>query len=207
MGSDELVRLYGPWVAHTPSDAAELMEGFAEPWWIAGGWAIEVFSGVPRAHTDTDISVLRGDLVRFCDHVGRHLDIWAADNGSLTPLSQHPDAAETPTCSNLWLRESGSSPWEYDIILMDGDAEAWTYKRDRRITRPFDDLLWTVDGIDYLRPAIQLLHKAPGLRPQDQHDFDACLPQLDPADRRWLAWALEIAHPEHPWITDLERQN
>jgi hypothetical protein len=175
--SDELVRLYGPWLAHTPIDAADLMDSFPARWWIAGGWAIEVFSGVSREHTDLDISVLRDDLGYFCEHIGKRLDVWAADGGSLTPLSQHPNAAASSTCSNLWLRESGTSPWEYDVILMDGDADTWRYKRDRRVSLPLDDLICTAAGIDYLRPVVQLRHKAPGLRRKDQQDFDGRCPR------------------------------
>lgn len=46
----------------------------------------------------------------------------AADSGSVTPLSRHPEATASPTCSNLWLRESGSSPWEYDAVRPAGEG-------------------------------------------------------------------------------------
>jgi len=68
-----------------------------------------------------------------------------------------------------------------------------------------DEILWRENGINYLRPEIQLLHKAPGHRPKDQRDFETCLPVLDAAARTWLISALEIAHPEHPWIDKLRR--
>jgi len=54
---------------------------------------------------------------------------------------------------------------------------------------------------DYLRPEVQLLHKAPGLRPQDREDFEACLPLLDEPGGAWLAHALQTAHPGHPWLS------
>jgi hypothetical protein len=32
------------------------------PWWIAGGWAIDVFRGqTSRPHTDLDVGILRVD--------------------------------------------------------------------------------------------------------------------------------------------------
>ncbi len=71
------------------------------------------------------------------------------------------------------------------------------------LARPLEEILWTQDGIDYLRPEVQLLHKAPGLRPQDQEDFEACLPLLDEAGGAWLAHALQTAHPGHPWLGSL----
>ena len=64
-------------------------------------------------------------------------------------------------------------------------------------------ILWVHDGITYLRPEVQLLHKAPGLRPKDQADFDACAPLLDDQSRAWLRSALALAHPGHPWLDEL----
>lgn len=199
---DEIVRLYGPWQARTPQDAAEMFAGYYGRWWIAGGWAIEAFSGLPRAHDDLDPSIPRSDCSALRQHVSGRLDVWAADQGALRPLVGE-DEPISATCGNLWLRASGSDPWEYDIILMEVTETAWTYKRDARIGLPVEKIFWTRDGITYLRPEVQLLHKAPGLRPKDQADFDACLDLLEPDSRAWLRWALGLAHPGHPWIAQL----
>ena len=66
--------------------------------------------------------------------------------------------------------------------------------------RPDGASPWEYDDICYLRPEVQLLHKAPGLREKDQADFDACLDLLEPGRREWLRTALGIAHPGHPWL-------
>jgi hypothetical protein len=113
------------------------------------------------------------------------------------------DEPISATCGNLWLRASGAEPWEYDILLMDVTSTTWTYKRDARISLPVEEILWIREGIPYLRPEVQLLHKAPGLRPKDQADFDACLHLLERDPRDWLRWALDIAHPGHPWLAHL----
>jgi hypothetical protein len=107
------------------------------------------------------------------------------------------------TCGNLWLRPSGTEPWEYDVLLTSTDASTWTYKRDARITPPLGDVLWSRDGISYLRPEVQLLHKAPGMRDKDQADFDACVDLLEAESRVWLRAALDLAHPGHPWVERL----
>ena len=199
---DEVVRLYGPWRRHTPVDAVAFMRDYAGRWWIAGGWAIEAFTNVPRPHADIDLSIPRSEIPLLRAHARGRLDVWAADGGTLTPVLDD-GATLSRTCSNLWLRSNGAAPWEYDVLLMDATAERWTYKRDSRISLPFDDIVWRHDGILYLRPEVQLLHKAAGLRPQDQHDFDACRPLLSDQAASWLREAVESTHPGHPWVADL----
>ena len=83
---------------------------------------------------------------------------------------------------------------------MNTTPDTWIYKRDPRVTRPIDEIVWSRDGIDYLRPEIQLLHKARGLRTKDQQDFDAAWPLLAVEDQQWLRDALLLTQPEHPWL-------
>ncbi len=146
---DEIVRLYGPWQARTPQDAAELFAGYDRPWWIAGGWAIEAFTGVPRDHGDVDPSIPRSDIGALRRHLAGRLDVWEADSGTLRPLLDGDDEV-TDECENLWLRPSGAEPWEYDVILMHTTPTTWTFKRDARISRPLAEILWERDGIRYL---------------------------------------------------------
>lgn len=199
---DEMLRLWGPWVPRTPTDAADLFDGFSPTWWIAGGWAIEAFTGVARSHSDVDPSICRSDVASLYRHLQGRLDVWIADSGTFRALLEPSDPVPD-TCENLWLRAGGANPWEYDVILMDATSASWTFKRDPRITLPLDQILWTKDGIRFLKPEVQLLHKARGLRPQDQLDFDAAVGLLDTDSTRWLRWALSLAHPNHPWIRSL----
>ena len=92
-------------------------------------------------------------------HLAGRLDVWEADSGTLRPLLDGDDEV-TDECENLWLRPSGAEPWEYDVILMHTTPTTWTFKRDARISRPLAEILWERDGIRYLAPEVQLLHKA-----------------------------------------------
>jgi hypothetical protein len=209
LSDEELIRLYGPWAGRKPADATRLFADYPGRWWVAGGWAIEAYTGATRQHGDLDLEVLRADLPLLRRHLAGRFDLWAATDGALQPLlpGDDPDGAADAVlpagCSQVWIRAGGSQPWEYEILLMAGSHDRWEFKRDRRITRPLNEIVSDRDGVPYLRPEIQLLLKARGLRPKDQLDFDATLPLLDRASRAWLRDSLELVHPGHRWLAAL----
>lgn len=206
LSTSELERLYGPWAAHTPLDVARLLDGYPGVWWVAGGWALEAFTGVGRAHEDTDVGVLRTDLPALRRHLAGTLDVWTATAGALRPLlpddepEAGPDVVLPPGCGQVWTRRAATEPWELDILLSPGTAGEWVYKRDETLRMPMGEALWTQDGVAYLQPEIQLLYKAKGLRPKDRLDFDSTLPHLSGPRRAWLEHALRRTLPGHPWI-------
>ena len=206
---DEFQRLYGRWAERTPQDAARFFDGYPGTWWIAGGWALEAFTGVIRHHDDLDPSALIADLPLLRRHLAGRLHAWTAASGALKPLlhDDRPEAAAAEVlpegCNQLWTRRDADHPWEYDILLAPGSRDEWVYRRDASIRMPMDDALWQRDGIRYIQPEIQLLYKARGLREKDQVDFDATLPFLGARRRRWLTDALERTIPHHPWLSAL----
>lgn len=209
LSNDEFERLYGSWAGRTPEDVAAIFDGYPGLWWVAGGWAVEAFTGAAREHEDTDASVLRTDLPLLRKHLAGRLDVWTAASGALCPLLPDEDLAGSaddvlpPGCGQVWTRRSATQPWELDILLAPGSAERWVYKRDESVAMPMRDALWERDGIRYLQPEIQLLYKAKGLRAKDQLDFDNTLPHLDAPRLVWLRGALERTLPGHPWLADL----
>ncbi len=210
LSGDELIRLYGPWAGRTPADAARLFGAYPGRWWVAGGWAIEAFAGVRRHHGDLDLEVPRTDLPLLRRYLAGRFDVWTAADGALQPLlpDDDPDgAADTVLpagCGQVWVRSGATEPWEYDILLMAGDRGRWEFKRDRRLTRPLDEVVWHGGAVPYLRPEIQLLLKARARRPKDQLDFDATLPLLDRESVAWLRESLELVHPGHRWLAALQ---
>lgn len=205
----EFQRLYGPWAEHCPRDVADLFDGYQGLWWVAGGWALEAFTGVTRAHEDTDASVLRRDLALLRRHLAGKLDVWAAADGALRPLlpdedlEAEPDTVLPSGCGQVWTRRRATAPWEFDILLAPGSSQEWVYKRDDALRMPMSEAIWERDGVVYLQPQIQLLYKAKGLRAKDQLDFDNTLPHLGESHRAWLKAALERTLPGHRWIQSL----
>jgi hypothetical protein len=51
---------------------AALLAGIDSPWWIAGGWALDLFIGdQTRAHEDLDVGILRRDVIDVLTLPGR----------------------------------------------------------------------------------------------------------------------------------------
>lgn len=151
------MRLYGPSAGRTPLDAMRLLEGYPGRWWVAGGWAIEVFTGVIREHGDLDVEIPRNELPLLRRHLAGRLDVWTAADGSLKPLLPHESHATHDDvlpegCGQVWLRPSGREPWEYDVLLMGGPRNTWEFKRDRRVRLPLSDVVWSSDDVSYIAP-------------------------------------------------------
>ena len=203
----ELDRLYGVWAPRTPKDVALQFAGYTGVWWIAGGWAIEAFTGAQREHGDIDPSVLREQLPLLRRHFAGRFELWSAAAGALRPMhpDDGPDASADevlpPGCGQLWLRRSARDAWEYDVLLSPGSSDEWIYRRDPSLRLPLSTALWEHDGVLYLQPEIQLLYKAKARRAQDDADFRTTLPYLDARRRTWLREALVKTLPatHHPW--------
>src|SRR5689334_2116614 len=105
------------WRAETPDAAATWLAGLGVPWWIAGGWTIDLFLGTrTRPHGDVDIGVRRADLAI----VRAHLSTWEmfeAKDGVLTRLRDGLDARGD--VHSLWCRPAGTALWALELMLDD----------------------------------------------------------------------------------------
>ena len=154
-----------------------------------------------RPHEDLDVAVPRGDLDPVIARLsGYHL--WAAQNGSLTPLRCFARLPENH--EQLWVRRDAQSPWVLDLHLQPVDGDDWVFRRDHRIRVPMSTAIQVTDGIPHLAPELALLHKAHLCRPKDDADVAATLPTLSIRARGWLAAAIAVAVPDSPWREQLE---
>ncbi|WP_329585752.1 hypothetical protein OG500_33770 [Kitasatospora sp. NBC_01250] len=184
-----------------PSEVARRLAGIGTPWYVAGGWALDLFHGrQTRAHGDTEIGIPAAGFAevreRFPGHVfdavgsGR---IWeGAPPQALAAVHQ------------TWLRDPATGDYLLDVFREPHDGDTWICRRDETIRLPYRDVIRrTPDGVPYLAPELVLLFKAKGDRPQDQADFEAAVPQLTPAQRATLADLLARVHPGHRWLAQL----
>lgn len=194
----------GPWDPLSPEKAAALLAGIGAPWWLAGGWAIDLHIGrQTRAHADLDILILRPDQLLFRSLL-RDWDVQAADPpGSLRPWP----AGETlpPEVHDVWCRPDASNPWSFQFMIDDVDGEDWLFRRNRAVRRPIASLTGraSLPGTPLLSPEIQLLYKSKGMREKDVADFGNVVPYLNDRKRDWLRQTLRFTRPDHPWTERL----
>jgi GrpB-like predicted nucleotidyltransferase (UPF0157 family) len=174
------------------------------PWFVAGGWALDLFLGqVQRVHYDVDVVVPRNvqmELQKYLTERGwvlitpyeKRLELWPPRMRLELPRHQvHAHRDE------IFI----------DVLLTDID-EVWRYRREPAIVRILEKMgLQSESGIPYLAPELVLLFKSRNTsnheRSKDQSDFESVLPRLDFERRAWLRWALAATFPEHVWIGQL----
>lgn len=189
--------IYGQQRPWTPAEARDVLAGLAVPWWVAGGWAVEAFTGVARSHEDIDLSVLRRDVGTVRAHLETAWHLWAvSDQGllHLPPGREVPDHAE-----QIWVREHALAPWRGEVLLNPDLDGRWVFKRDPSLVLSIEDATWERDGVRYLRPELVLAHKATTGRPKDDSDLEAALPLLDDGQVALLRRVVAHQRPDHPW--------
>ncbi|GAA2653513.1 nucleotidyltransferase domain-containing protein [Nonomuraea recticatena] len=196
---------WGPWEPLPLGEVVALFQGLEVPWWVSGGYAIELAVGrVYREHGDVDISLLRRDQME-ARRLLQRWDCHVADPpGTLRPWAV--DEVLPEHAHDIWVREHAEGPWRFQLMLDETDGEEWIYRRDARIRRPLASL-GVASGKGFLRlsPEVQLLYKSKGLRPKDELDFTEVLPVLTGPQRLWLDQMLALEYGTHPWRDRLRR--
>ena len=188
------------WDAWRPEQVAELLDGVKAPWYVAAGWALDLFVGEQRReHEDLEIAVPNTRFDEFLPALDGLEPCVITGPMEAKPLAQARDhLAET---HQTWIRERATGLWRFDVFREPSDGDTWICRRDPSIRMPYDRLIErTDDGIPYGRPEVVLLYKAKHTRDRDEGDFADVLPLLEPERRRWLADALELVHPGHAWL-------
>jgi hypothetical protein len=184
-----------------------LLAALPAPWWVAGGWAIDLWLGaVTRPHQDLEIGIWRSDQAALRSHLagwdllkavrgaaGGEWVPWPAGDPLVLPVHQ------------VLARRGGEEPAEIEFFLNDADeAGRWRFRRDDGIRHARNNLvLPSGPGLPIVAPEVVLLHKATHRRPKDEHDLRVARPRLDAAQRAWLRTALATLDPAHPWLAQL----
>jgi hypothetical protein len=185
----------------TPAEVAHRLTGTTTPWYVAGGWALDLFrGGKTREHGDVEIAV---PAARFPE-VRTRFPGYVFDVVGTAQIWENATPEALAATHQTWLRDPATGNYLLDVFREPHDGDTWICRRDETIRLPYADIIrHTPDGIPYLAPELVLLFKAKHARPKDQADFDGTVPHLTPAQRGTLAELLARVHPEHHWLADL----
>ena len=193
------------WDAWRPEHVASVLEGVDAPWYVAAGWAIDLFlGGQRREHEDLEIAVPNSRFGEVAEALGGFEFFVITGPGQAVPLAHARDQLEAT--HQTWVREPATGLWRLDVFREPSDGDTWICRREPSIRLPYDRLIErTDDGIPYGRPEVVLLFKAKRAHQEkNQADLAAVLPRLEPERQRWLREALDIVHPAHPWLAELD---
>jgi hypothetical protein len=189
-----------------------LLSGLTVPWWITGGWAIDLAAGqVTRDHADVNVMMLERDehALRGLTRAGIHIQLiadgqppgpWPAGRrltAGPAPGPKPPATGPGRRAGDRLIVRGADLPLPAEVVPDSAVGAFWVYRRGARIWwRPLADITRYRQGIPFLAPEVVLLIKArPGLdKPatdNDQRDFETALPLLSAGQRSWLKDATE----------------
>jgi hypothetical protein len=185
----------------TPGEVARRLAGIAVPWYVAAGWALDLFRGrQTRKHGDIEIAIPAASFPEVRDRFPGYVFDGVGDRRIWEDATPDVLAAVHQT----WLRDPATGNYLVDVFREPHDVDTWICRRDETIRLPYRDIIHrTADGIPYLAPELVLLFKAKHARPKDQADFDGTVPHMTPAQRESLAELLARVHPGHSWLAGL----
>jgi len=205
---DQAWEKWEPW---HPAEAARVLADVRAPWYVAAGWAIDLFlGGHHREHEDLEIAVPSdrfGEVAAALAEYELYVPGRIGDRYVAWPIADEPERLELH--DQTLVREPATDRWRLDVFREPSDGDTWICKRDEAIRMPYAELIErTADGIPYARPEIVLLFKATRSNPdeaieRDEADLAAVLEVLEPRRRRVLGELLERIAPRHPWLRRL----
>jgi len=188
------------------------MSGFDRPWFVAGGWAIDLFLGrIRRQHKDLDFTIFRRDQLALQQHLaGFDLKkIVDRDEESYPESWPQGEWLELPDFQ-IFI-ELGPDGWPtLEALFSETEGDEWWWRKNPQVRRPLSSFgKISPLGVPYLSPEIVLLHKSrhmldPDPPQRDQADFEETVDFLDTEARAWLRDTLATHFPGHPWLERLQ---
>ena len=191
-------------------DTVELLSPLGGSWWVTGGWAIDLFVGrVTRTHNGVDLFMLDRDrrviepLIAHGDQSGQ------AAAATRLPATERPGGTGPSWC----VLDAPEIALRTQVAFCTPAGEDLIFASKPTVRRQHSDATAMRFGVPIINPAVVLCLRAFSFRVQDDEDFVAAFPLLDPADRVWLAHEIRVRAPSssaepgrrtHPWLDRLE---
>src|SRR5262245_13139842 len=92
MSEQAIIPDFSLWDAWRPEQVAELLEGVDLPWYVAAGWAIDLFLGAERReHSDLEVAVPNSRFDELADVLAPFEVCVITGPGEATPLAEARD--------------------------------------------------------------------------------------------------------------------
>ncbi len=193
------------WDPLSLSATVDLLNKLSVPWWIAGGYAIDLFVEKNiRPHGDIDVVVCRCHQLEVQSYLSGW-DLNVAVDGELR--SWCTGELLEGKCKDIWCRKTLGEPWALQLMLIDTENNDWVFRRDPTIRGSLTTIgRCSSAGVPYLSPEIQLLYKVKQETiEKDQVDFDAAVPLFGLSEQKWLKDKINKLFPEgHQWAESIE---
>ncbi|WP_179862773.1 nucleotidyltransferase domain-containing protein [Bacillus pseudomycoides] len=179
----------------------QTMSNFKYPWFIAGGWSIDLGIGkITREHEDIDICIFRENAQEVLNYFN-DWDSYVAipGEGRLEPCL---------TINDLKLPRYGLHLHKgrdfIEILLTDRNEDKILFRKNPSISMNCNQFVREdILGRKFVAPEWQLLFKAKEGRIKDEEDFKSYLPFMDKEQKLWLSSALKEQIPSSSWIEKL----
>lgn len=181
----------------TPVQIAAALKHCTFNWYIAGGWALELYKGsYIRPHHDMDIALLRRNQLQL----KQQLPGWEFKIAHDGVLHEWGDAYIQLPMHGIWARMRGDDKWRTEFVLNESDGETWIFRKDKRIIYPLNKIAFNINGLPVLEPVIALLYKAKSHTEKNEIDFNALLPVLDDERKQQLRDWLLVYDERNEWV-------
>lgn len=185
-----------------PLQVTPVLRDFKPSWFVAGGWAIDLFLGKEtRPHQDIEVAVFRKDQIALHDC----FDGWLLQkivNGK--PLVWYRDERLTLPTHEIHCFNETAQPPRIEILLNESNETDWLYRRNPKVRRSLAKLQLELSaGVKFLCPEVVLLYKSKNPQAKDEQDFQAVVKYLDAEQKEWLKDAIEVCNSEHRWLRSL----
>jgi hypothetical protein len=179
----------------------EKMRNFLHPWFVAGGFAIDLFcKRITRPHQDLDLTVFRDSLKDLILYFGSSSEAYVTNSVN----------KEKVKINSEYILKNGEhevhiicNHFHLEFLIIDKLGDEVVYRRDKTIKLHFQDFYYH-NIVPYVAPEWQLLYKAKALRAKDQQDFETVISLLSNKQKLWLIRALEQCFPDHLWLKKLK---
>ena len=171
-----------------------IMDKFGFPWFVAGGWAIDLFlNRETRVHEDIEIGIYRKNQMQLYRFFEKHKKYYIYNRsrvGKHEKRGWNKEYLQLPIHQLYVEYES----MEIEILLNERDDSGWVYRRDREVKREESKVIQFTDNrIPYLCPEIVLLYKTKEMRDKDMDDVSNAIVKMTESQKKWLIDSVKSA--------------